>query len=643
MIAKQLFIGHGFQLTFESYDRMAAFFREQEAMRPEDRELFSQICQHNRDSLVILGELDAQASGSWLARKKSLFRFDYQVPRRDHATEPTLFIRRLYGLVHSITKRDVSFTFWDQLGNMSTGRIARKILFEQFALREKVKSLRERRELDRRKLHPDLEVDSVVVCELIRSKEGLAWEFEPIPIAEPSEDVLPNTVEETEDYKESLFQNLTLQDMNKPIFEIIPNPFNRKTRESPGISDSGVDTAMHGQRDIQENMRSQECLLRIHVIGSGFGESIVVGLPDGQWGVIDCYSPDLWTPESNPSLQILSGIDRLLFLCLTHPDDDHIMGVSQIIERFADKIDNLWQFDAVGMRRLINYLKVMHSQKHHELLPKEAQRLRNKAFELQKLDKWSEQIGKEPSRLSGEWRSLYSKNLSLPDGSKTLLEIWSIGPSGKNVSMYEREISRLGTFEGAEYRLRVTGNNREPKGNLLSGVMGIDYGKTRIVFGGDTERGTWKWVSKKQPVYKPFTANCVKVSHHGSTQGYCDETWPILLLDAARDKERHGDGPIAVVTPFRQKRLPRRKALEYISQFAYEGFLTSKTVKGTMRYRFGERTYWRDYEEDVADAKVFKELEWIGVPSPGICSLAFDWNGECLHKQVSGQAKRIWP
>lgn len=31
--------------------------------------------------------------------------------------------------------------------------------------------------------------------------------------------------------------------------------------------------------------------LTVHVIGSGKGESIILQMPNGEWGVVDCYAP----------------------------------------------------------------------------------------------------------------------------------------------------------------------------------------------------------------------------------------------------------------------------------------------------------------------------------------------------------------
>ena len=92
--------------------------------------------------------------------------------------------------------------------------------------------------------------------------------------------------------------------------------------------------------------------LSIHVISSGVGESLFVGLPNGKWGVIDCYASNLADPSSNHTLNFLRSQDvvSLEFLCLTHPHYDHYRGFRQLFEKFD--IRYFWRFGAFISRDL---------------------------------------------------------------------------------------------------------------------------------------------------------------------------------------------------------------------------------------------------------------------------------------------------
>src|SRR5687768_11084144 len=96
--------------------------------------------------------------------------------------------------------------------------------------------------------------------------------------------------------------------------------------------------------------------LRLHVLGGAAGESIVLGLPGGKWGVVDCYCRDVGSPARNPTLQLLKqeGARELEFVCLTHPHDDHYRGMSHLFESFP--VRNFWRFGALSLERLEDIL-----------------------------------------------------------------------------------------------------------------------------------------------------------------------------------------------------------------------------------------------------------------------------------------------
>src|SRR5258708_2739055 len=45
--------------------------------------------------------------------------------------------------------------------------------------------------------------------------------------------------------------------------------------------------------------------LEIHVAGGSIGESIIIRLPNGKYGVVDCYVPSLTEPTTSPSFEFL--------------------------------------------------------------------------------------------------------------------------------------------------------------------------------------------------------------------------------------------------------------------------------------------------------------------------------------------------
>jgi hypothetical protein len=89
-------------------------------------------------------------------------------------------------------------------------------------------------------------------------------------------------------------------------------------------------------------------LLTIHVIGAGIGESIILELPNGQWGVVDCYASKISDETTNQTLNFLKRrkVETLAFLCLTHPHQDHFRGITHLLNRYKGKLERFWIFPA---------------------------------------------------------------------------------------------------------------------------------------------------------------------------------------------------------------------------------------------------------------------------------------------------------
>lgn len=91
-------------------------------------------------------------------------------------------------------------------------------------------------------------------------------------------------------------------------------------------------------------MTSDIARLKIYVFGSTEGESIVLHLPNGRWGVVDSFVSSLNDPGTNPAYRLLKreNVTEIEFLCLTHPHDDHFRGMSQLLEGFT--VRQFWTF-----------------------------------------------------------------------------------------------------------------------------------------------------------------------------------------------------------------------------------------------------------------------------------------------------------
>src|SRR5262249_32305429 len=86
--------------------------------------------------------------------------------------------------------------------------------------------------------------------------------------------------------------------------------------------------------------------------------------------------------------------------------------------------------------------------------------------------------------------------------------------------------------------------------------------------GGDVERPGWADVlTEIRP--RDLAANLVKVSHHGSTNGYCEGLWEHFSASGQPD---------AVITSYLSQGLPRKEALDHIRGHTRSMLLTWATA-----------------------------------------------------------------
>ena len=265
-------------------------------------------------------------------------------------------------------------------------------------------------------------------------------------------------------------------------------------------------------------------VLELFVLNAGYGESIVVHLPNGRWGVVDCYAKSLEDPNSNLALQLLEehGVTELEFLCLTHPHVDHFYGMTQILRRFS-RIRLFWRFPHISADELlVLYLLGNGKEFEDKAATQEAEEFRNI---LQVVRERRNRRGSDKIRIKHGALGVPIYPPGDLEASNPGISIIGLAPCGDRVESYKEHLTKCFDETG---RLRP----RPPKleANELSLGLLIKYGQSRIVLGGDVEESNWKEVLREWPRagLPDLGAHGVKVSHHGSTNGYCDGLWEAL-------------------------------------------------------------------------------------------------------------------
>ncbi|MGH9403329.1 MAG: ComEC/Rec2 family competence protein [Terriglobia bacterium] len=236
------------------------------------------------------------------------------------------------------------------------------------------------------------------------------------------------------------------------------------------------------------------------MLNAGQGDSLVVRFPDNSWGVIDSNIP---TGATDPAaLSFLQGrsVDRLAFVCLTHPHADHFTGLERVFGYYGDRVDEFWIF-SIDSAHLKKFLTVQHQKNATSRAG------RRRYEELQNLFKIFCQMDK-----TGSGRRLIG-GLQLP--SRGGVAIDCLSPLSADVGEYQNHLTRCARPE--EYKANE---------NLLSCVLRFRYGNSTIVLSSDAPTKAWQRMWKEAGKRKEsFEAEGVKISHHGSRQGFHAQVW----------------------------------------------------------------------------------------------------------------------
>ncbi|HBH53501.1 MAG TPA: hypothetical protein DDY91_16570 [Planctomycetaceae bacterium] len=356
--------------------------------------------------------------------------------------------------------------------------------------------------------------------------------------------------------------------------------------------------------------------LGIHVLGRGFGETIVLEFPNGSVGLIDCCSPQLAIPGGaspsthNPVLRFLADTLRaesLAFVGLTHPHEDHARGLSHVLSEYAGRIGQIWMFRAFQSDALTRLLRAMRLSSRR--LPVEEllnERPGTFAFELVKVRDQVRQhchTNKSDPDCFRDFSANDSFYLPNEPVSCTFL-----GPSDVLSMLYEAHLidSLANAIDASGLGVDPQWNPGSINHNLVSASLLLTYGRTKILLGGDMELDAWDHVMKRQaaPPDSGPSVGCqlFKVSHHGSVTGIHPQLVEQLPVD--------GRPPMAILTPFNRHRhpLPTAAGLAQLLPHVSELFVTNvNEVRRALKKSNGEgkTSTVHDTGEVVAQAVPF--------------------------------------
>ncbi len=299
--------------------------------------------------------------------------------------------------------------------------------------------------------------------------------------------------------------------------------------------------------------------LEIYIFGGTIGESTVVRLPSGRWGVIDCYSPSIRDRNRNPVRTFLAArnVSVIEFLCLTHPHHDHFRGMSHLLDDLDVKY--FWRPAAMEGQRLGWIIKSYQQSRKIQYEATRAAALADadvgpltdsaELMSIFQIVDRKRKLRNEPGiRFANINTRLYPGPI---DGEGDVL-VEAVAPSGEQVERYEQAL-RSAFDQNGRFNSRSHQHH-----NLASIALRIRFGRTQVIIGGDVQEEGWS-DALEQCRGDQLEATLVKVSHHGSENGYCDGLW-----------EQHSAGgrPISVICPYARFHLPAPTAVSHIRRFS---------------------------------------------------------------------------
>lgn len=300
--------------------------------------------------------------------------------------------------------------------------------------------------------------------------------------------------------------------------------------------------------------------VRIAIFGPGCGESIVIYSPGLGWGVIDSCLQKIEGRQVNPALEYLQEHDvkKLAFVILTHPHEDHYLGLDQILNHYLGKVERVCYYSGAGVREYRKYLL----KKYH--LGESGLSSLGKVFKS--FDE-AKKAGSNIIHIS-ERTEVVRKSVR---GSHNI-EILALSPSAESVRKYTQILfDAIPVNPGDEF---IQVNDKDH--NLLSAAIWCSFGNLRIVFGSDLESGRcddtgWRAVLKNVDSPELSAINLIKVPHHGSPNAYHNEAW----CEFSDEKTEL----FSVVTPYTKLSdpLPRIDILEKICSFSHKVAITAET------------------------------------------------------------------
>lgn len=310
---------------------------------------------------------------------------------------------------------------------------------------------------------------------------------------------------------------------------------------------------------------AEKLLIVVSVVGTGRGESIILNICQRFVGIVDSCEEILPQNASNWRMGLMKHalsacIEPVFgFVLLTHPHYDHFAGMERIFRVLQDRALRIVLFQGTTEYELAEIFRAQQAV---------ADRGRT-AYQFYKrfaslLRVYHEDLSAPQRARAADNTVLASFTVRDAEGNTVPVNISCLAPSEDDCKTFldqTRTSSILNMGLGTSLRLRQ-------QCNRISVITRVDFGKTRIMLGGDAEHGSWRQVLSKYP-REQLESNLVKISHHGSPTGTSRELAAVLSKGESSNQDT-----IALVTPSFSHHLPTPAVLEVLREHFDEVIVT---------------------------------------------------------------------
>lgn len=317
-------------------------------------------------------------------------------------------------------------------------------------------------------------------------------------------------------------------------------------------------------------------MMEIAIFGAAYGEATIVSFDSKEGrkhGVIDCFFFG-GRSRFNPVVRYLKrnlDAERLAFVIATHPHEDHIRGLAEVVEAFPGAVDFFAWWGGIAPHFQIAYLKRLENQKkavgkEMSVRSRSVKGLFDAFVEKQPhLSKWHESTDGKPC-------PIYQT-----EGSHGLFTIQPLSPWLPEQAKFMKKVMD-GVYSDGSIGELDTFPNKTCLGLLIT------YKDARIILGGDVERGNWAWAFKDSIVDCLDGVHLVKIPHHGSPTGTHKDMWCGLRRFVGSNPQ----SIVAVTTRFEKGKsiLPDNNTLKTIAQAGCDVWIVAgKDIAGTTSRR----------------------------------------------------------